>query len=169
MIVDELNVKDRPDLTSKNAQRRLIRRRSPQKQTPRPRKNEILKFLKVRGRLFRRHEARQRQILLLKGRTLYWRLVRKQKAWQGPVFLQKRMHIHRRLRGQQEAWEGENRRTQPKLLRGYHLQIDSGTFFMNNKDEKGVYYDAANKKKYELMYDNGKLINQAEISLETAE
>ena len=36
---------------------------------------------------------------------------------------------------------------------------------MNNKDKKGVYFDAINKKKYELVYDNGKLISQAEVPL----
>lgn len=40
---------------------------------------------------------------------------------------------------------------------------------MNNKDKRGVYYDAVNRKKYELIYDNGKLISQAEIALEPTE
>lgn len=40
---------------------------------------------------------------------------------------------------------------------------------MNNKDKKGVYYDAVNRKKYQLVYDNGKLISQAEIPLDLGE
>jgi hypothetical protein len=32
---------------------------------------------------------------------------------------------------------------------------------MNNKDKTGIYYDDINKKKYSLVYDNGKLISQA--------
>ena len=37
---------------------------------------------------------------------------------------------------------------------------------MNNKDKTGIYYDEINKKKYSLVYDNGKLISQAEIPLQ---
>jgi hypothetical protein len=36
---------------------------------------------------------------------------------------------------------------------------------LNNKDKCGVYFDAVNNKKYQLVYDNGKLISQAEMPL----
>lgn len=36
---------------------------------------------------------------------------------------------------------------------------------MNNKDAIGIYYDASKHKKYEILYDNGKVITQKEISL----
>ena len=31
---------------------------------------------------------------------------------------------------------------------------------MNNKDKKGIYYDAMNQKKIEFVYDKGKIISQ---------
>lgn len=34
---------------------------------------------------------------------------------------------------------------------------------MNNKDKTGVYYDSTKNKKYLLVYDNGKLVNQSEL------
>ena len=36
---------------------------------------------------------------------------------------------------------------------------------MNNKDEKGLYYDAINNKNIEFLYDKGKIINQVELSV----
>ena len=40
------------------------------------------------------------------------------------------------------------------------LKLKIGEFYMNNKDKRGIYYDAINQKKIEFVYDKGKIISQ---------
>ena len=48
------------------------------------------------------------------------------------------------------------------------LKLKIGEFYMNNKDKRGIYYDAINQKKIEFVYDKGKIISQEQKPLSTS-